>query len=184
MSAVRLIEELISAGVALRVQDGRLYANPVGRVTDEQKERARRHRDELVRLVSNPRQLARERLALLAARFRVPVDDLLHWYRDDLQEIAGMDSAALAWAVEDYARHRRWYRATFGGPDEVVRDTGAVLVSARQSDEGAEPECGAASCQPCQEQPQERLGRRSGEDERKPAERGNAAEIADTKKHP
>ncbi len=62
-----------------------------------------------------------QRLAPLAKRYRVPLDDLLTWYADDLEDIATLPAEALEWLVSDYAKLRPWYRA--GMPNTEKEET-------------------------------------------------------------
>ncbi len=50
--------------------------------------------------------IARGRLAKAADHYSCDHDDLLSWYRDDLEMVAEMPSKTLAWAIQDYLKGR------------------------------------------------------------------------------
>ncbi len=53
-----------------------------------------------------------ERLQDLAREHHLPLDDLLDWYGQDIEDMTRMDDSAIAWLVADYARFRgTLYRA-------------------------------------------------------------------------
>ena len=56
------------------------------------------------------RKIAFSRLQTLAAEFRLHLDELLDWYRDDMDAIAGMPPSQLRAIVTDYLQNRDYYR--------------------------------------------------------------------------
>ena len=89
-----MLAELESKGVRLFAIDGKLVVETEQPLTDEQREFLKTHKPAIVHL------------AKAADHYGCDLADLLSWYRDDLEMVATMPSKDLAWAIEDYLRHR------------------------------------------------------------------------------
>ena len=105
MSIVESIERLgirVTAEAGKVVLEGNIQA-----LTDEQVAWIKDHKPDILREL---RERVVSRLGALAKSHHVPLDDLLNWYRDDLEDMTRFDDQTLAWLVEDYADLRAFYR--------------------------------------------------------------------------
>lgn len=51
-----------------------------------------------------------DRLMAAAMHYGADADDLIDWYKDDLDLVDEMPTGELAGLIEDYLRLRSWYR--------------------------------------------------------------------------
>ena len=92
-----LAEQFINNGFNLYSDDERLSVEPASRLTDEQQQLIR-----LNKVVIIAELKGRAVIWQLGQVFKWPVDDLLSWYKDDLQIYASMPNQQSRWIVMDY----------------------------------------------------------------------------------
>ena len=105
MSIVERIERL---GIRVTAEAGHVVLEgDTEALSDEQVAWIREHKPDILREL---RDRVVSKLGTLAKVHHVPLDDLLDWYRGDIEDMTRLDDDALAWLVEDYADMRAIYR--------------------------------------------------------------------------
>ncbi len=105
MSIVESIERL---GIRVTAETGKVvFEGNIQALTEEQVAWIKNHKPDILREL---RERVVSRLGALAKTYHVPLDDLLDWYRDDIEDMTRIDDQTLAWMVEDYADLRVYYR--------------------------------------------------------------------------
>lgn len=105
MSIVERIEQL---GIRVTAEEGQVVLEGnTQALTDEQMAWIREHKPDILRELRG-RVIAK--LGRLAKRHHIPLDDLLNWYRNDIEDMTRFDDAMLTWMVKDYAELRTFYR--------------------------------------------------------------------------
>ena len=107
-AAMTIIERIERLGIRVSAEDGMiLLEGNIQDLTDEQVEWIKEHKPAILREL---RERIVSKLGVLAKVHHVPLDDLLDWYRDDIEDMTRFDDQTLAWLVEDYADLRAYYR--------------------------------------------------------------------------
>lgn len=107
-NVVNIIERIEQHGILVSAEDGKLVLEGnVQALTSEQMEWIKANKPAIL---NELRQRVVARLGALAKARRVPIDDLMDWYRDDMEAMTRIDDETLAWLVEDYATMRSFYR--------------------------------------------------------------------------
>ena len=97
-------EQFINNGFNLYSDGDRLIVEPASKLTDEQRQLIR-----LNKVVILAELKGRSIIRQLAQVFNWPVDDLLSWYKEDLQDFASMPTQQSRWIVLDYlTSHHGW----------------------------------------------------------------------------
>ena len=101
MSIVERIEQL---GIRVTADAGHVVLEGnTGALSDEQIAWIKAHKPAILQEL---RERVVSKLGALAREHRLPLDDLLDWYGQDIEDMTRMDDHAIAWLVEDYARLR------------------------------------------------------------------------------
>ena len=105
MSIVERIERL---GIRVTAEAGQVVLEgDTEALSDEQVAWIREHKPDILREL---RERVVSKLGTLAKTHHVPIDDLLDWYRGDIEDMTRLDDKTLGWLVEDYAYMRTFYR--------------------------------------------------------------------------
>lgn len=113
MSIVERIERL---GIRVTAEEGQVVLEGNTRaLAAEQMEWVKAHKPDILREL---RGRVVSRLGTLAKAHHIPLDDLLDWYRGDLEDMTRLDKDALEWLVGDYASLHDYYRT--GKQEEVA----------------------------------------------------------------
>lgn len=112
MSVKAIIEKIEAQGIRLRPRGDKLrLEGNTQALTPEQLDWLKAHKPEiLTELKAANQDTAHARLRELAPKYHLDPDELLDWYRHDLETITGMDDAALDALVRDYAANRPTFR--------------------------------------------------------------------------
>lgn len=103
-----IIERIERLGIRVSAEDGMiLLEGNTQDLTDEQVAWIKEHKPAILHEL---RERVVSKLGALAKVHHAPLDDLLDWYRGDLEDMTRLDDRALAWLVEDYAGLRSLYR--------------------------------------------------------------------------
>jgi len=109
---VTIVERIEQLGIRVTAEAGQIVLEGnTQALTDEQVAWIKEHKPAILREL---RERVVSKLGALAKTHHVPLDDLLDWYRGDLEDMTRLDDEALAWLVEDYAKRRRNYRRDGG----------------------------------------------------------------------
>jgi len=105
---VTIIERIEQLGIRVSAEAGQVVLEGnTQALTDEQVVWIREHKPDILREL---RDRVAARLGVLAKTYHVPLDDLLDWYRDDIEDMTRIDDEGLAWLVRDYMKFRSFYR--------------------------------------------------------------------------
>jgi len=103
-----IIERLERLGLQISAKDGMILLHRnLSVLTEEWKGWIKAHKPAILREL---RDRVAARLGVLAKTHHVPLDDLLDWYRDDIEHMTRIDDEGLAWLVRDYVKFRSFYR--------------------------------------------------------------------------
>jgi len=102
-----LIEKMLSRGIEFVLSGEELIVASDMPLTDEQRDFIRQHKHQIMaELKASNESGPANRLHALAPKYRLDPDELVNWYRNDLDMIGGMDDNTLDALVRDYAANR------------------------------------------------------------------------------
>jgi len=103
-----IVERIERLGIRVSAEDGMiLLEGNTKELTDEQVAWIKEHKPAILRELL---ERVASKLGALAKTHHAPLDDLLDWYRGDLEDMTRLDDRALTWLVKDYAGLRSLYR--------------------------------------------------------------------------
>ena len=96
-----IVERIEQHGIVVSAEDGKVVLEGnVQALSAEQLEWIKANKPAILREL---RQRVVAKLGALAKAHWAPLDDLLDWYRSDLEDMTRLDTEALGWLVADYA---------------------------------------------------------------------------------
>ena len=122
-----IIERIERLGIRVSAEDGMiLLEGNTEALSDKQVGWIKAHKPTILQEL---RERVIRKLGTLAREHHLPLDDLLDWYGQDIEDMTRMDDRAMAWLVADYARLRgTQYRATTTTTPTTARHASATVA--------------------------------------------------------
>lgn len=97
-----LAERLKAQGVFLAANNDELTVETAAPLTDNQRDYIRGHKSQLLAELEEVKSKSITRLKKIAEERSHPLDDLLRWYKDDLDDLAAMSDKDFRFVVSEY----------------------------------------------------------------------------------